>query len=183
MPLLPYVVPPPRGVSPAVDAIRARRGGHLLNLDRMLLHSPPFAAGWNVFLRAVRNDLSIPADWRELAICFIAVLNRADYEFEQHAPEYLASGGRQAALDALRHGAGCLTHEAFSGDERTVLLLTLAMTRDVDVPPPVLDAARAVVGSDQALVELVGLIAAYNMVSRFLVATGVSVDGEASGDP
>ena len=183
MPSIPYVNPPPRGVSPMVDAIRERRGGRLLNLDRMLLHSPPFAAGWNVFLGAVRNGLSLRADWRELAICFIAVLNRADYEFAQHAPEYLANGGRQAALDAMRKGKDCLLDPALGGDERTVLLLTLAMTRDVEVPPPVLAAARELVGSDQGLVDLIGVIAAYNMVSRFLVATGISLEGEATGDP
>ena len=182
MPSIPYVTPPGRGISPAVDAIRERRGGRLLNLDRMLLHSPPFAAGWNVFLGAVRNGLSLRADWRELAICFIAILNRADYELAQHAPEYLASGGHAAALEALQRGQDCLLDPALSGDERTVLLLTLAMTRDVDVPPPVLEAARTLMGSEQALVELIGVIAAYNMVSRFLVATGVSLDGEEVGD-
>ena len=183
MPAIPYVTPPQRGVSPTVDAIRERRGGGLLNLDRMLLHSPPFAAGWNVFLGAVRNALSLRADWRELAICFIAVLNRAEYEFQQHGPEYLANGGRKATLQALRLGQDCLLDPALSGEDRTVLLLTLAMTRDVDVPPPVLEAARTLVGSDQGLVELIGVIAAYNMVSRFLVATGVSLDGEGDGDP
>jgi hypothetical protein len=25
----------------------------------MLLHSPPFAAGWNAFMGAVRNDLAL----------------------------------------------------------------------------------------------------------------------------
>ena len=47
MSVIPYVprdVAEPRAL---VDAIRARRGGALLNLDRMLLHSPPFAAGWS----------------------------------------------------------------------------------------------------------------------------------------
>lgn len=183
MPMIPYIEPPPRGASPAVDAIRARRGGSLLNLDRMLLHSPAFASGWNTFLGAVRNGLSVRADWRELAICFIAVLNRADYELDQHGPEYLASGGRAEALEALRKGQDCLLDPALSGEERTVLLLALAMTRDVEVPTPVIEAALALTGSHQALVELVGVIAAYNMVSRFLVATGVSMVGEGDGDP
>ena len=35
------------------------------------------------------------------------------------------------------------------------------------------DAARRALGSDRHLVEIVGVIAAYNMVSRFLVALGV----------
>jgi alkylhydroperoxidase family enzyme len=43
------------------------------------------------------------------------------------------------------------------------------MTRDVQVPPAVLDAVRAHL-DDRQVVELVGTIAAYNMVSRFLEA-------------
>ena len=34
-------------------------------------------------------------------------------------------------------------------------------------------AVRALLGSEQQLVELIGVIATYNMVSRFLVALGV----------
>ena len=37
-----------------VDAILARRGGSLLNLDKALLWSEPVASGWNVYLR---NDV------------------------------------------------------------------------------------------------------------------------------
>jgi len=53
------------------------------------------------------------------------------------------------------------------------------MTREVAVPPLVLAAARAALPGERELVELVGVIAAYNMVSRLLVATGVTMDGEA----
>lgn len=76
-----------------VAAIRARRGGRLLNLDRMLLHSPALAAGWNAYLRAVRNELSLDPLLRELAMCAVASLNGADYEFIHHAPEFRAAGG------------------------------------------------------------------------------------------
>ncbi len=41
-----------------VKAIRARRKGKLLNLDRMLLHSPNFAKGWNSMLREARANSS-----------------------------------------------------------------------------------------------------------------------------
>ena len=44
-----------------VDAILARRGGSLLNLDRALLSwllwSEPLARGWNVYHKAVRTEL------------------------------------------------------------------------------------------------------------------------------
>src|SRR5437879_4042289 len=83
-----------------VEAIRARRGGTLLNLDRMLLHSPVLAEGWNGLLRAVRTELEIPAKLRELAICVVAVLNGADYEYHHHSPLFLEAGGTAAQLHA-----------------------------------------------------------------------------------
>ena len=49
-----------------VSAIEARRGGALLNLDRMLLWSEPLARGWNVYLRALRQEISLPPFVREL---------------------------------------------------------------------------------------------------------------------
>ena len=135
-----------------VAAIRARRGGALLNLDRMLLHSPPLAAGWNGFLRAVRSELSVSPKLRELAICVVAVLNHADYEYCQHAPEFLKSGGSAAQLDALgRAGMSAIDARAFDAAEGAVIALA----------------------NDRNVVEIVGVIATYNMVSRFLVALGV----------
>jgi alkylhydroperoxidase family enzyme len=50
--------------------------------------------------------------------------------------------------------------------------LTIEMTRQVRVADATFAAVRAVLG-EQATVELVAVIAAYNMVSRFLVALGV----------
>jgi alkylhydroperoxidase family enzyme len=162
------------GPAEVVQAIRKRRGGTLLNLDRMLLNSPAFAVGWNGFLGAVRNALSLDAQLRELAICAVAVLNRANYELLQHAPEYLAAGGTQAQLDGLPDYAAALSDAAlFSEAERAVLQLTLEMTRNVQVTPACFTRVQRALGSTQAQVELVGVIAAYNMVSRFLEALQV----------
>ncbi|MFZ0752393.1 MAG: hypothetical protein WAN00_01385, partial [Trebonia sp.] len=62
------------------DRIRQRRGGKLTALDGVLLHSPPFADGWNGMLGAVRGASTLPADIRELAILRVASRNGADYE-------------------------------------------------------------------------------------------------------
>jgi alkylhydroperoxidase family enzyme len=160
-----------------VEAIRKRRGGTLLNLDRMLLNSPAFAVGWNGFLGAVRNALSLDARLRELAICAVAVLNRADYELLQHAPEYLVAGGTQAQLDGLQDYEAALQDAAlFNEAERAVLQLTLEMTRNVQVTHACFTRVQQALGSPQAQVELVGVIAAYNMVSRFLEALQVQLD-------
>jgi alkylhydroperoxidase family enzyme len=157
-----------------VAAIRARRGGRLIELDRMLLHSPPLASGWNAFLKAVRTELSLDARLRELAICAVAALNGADYEFGHHAPEFLQAGGNDAQVEALRDPQEALRDTAlFDAPARTVLRLTIEMTRQVDVRDGTFDAAHAVLG-DRGMVELVAVIAAYNMVSRFLVATAIT---------
>jgi alkylhydroperoxidase family enzyme len=157
-----------------VAAIRARRGGTLLNLDRMLLHSPPFAKGWNEFLREVRSGLSLAPKLRELAICGVAVLNGAEYEFQHHAPEFIKAGGTAAQVEALRNFAGAANEMAlFDAAERAVIRLTIEMTRQVQVSDHTFVAAKAVLHDERELVELVGVIAAYNMVSRFLVALGV----------
>jgi len=178
MPVIPYLpqeVDEPREL---VAAIRARRGGTLLNLDRMLLHSPPLAAGWNGFLRAVRTELEVSPRLRELAICAVAVLNGADYEFGQHAPEFLKAGGTAAQLDAVRRIAGpsgdaAARDAVFDAGERAVLELTVAMTRTVAVDAATMESVRAALADDRQLVEIVGVIATYNMVSRFLVALHV----------
>ena len=158
-----------------VNAIRQRRGGGLLNLDRMLLNSPAFAVGWNTFLGAVRNALSLDARLRELAICAVAVLNRADYELLQHAPEWLAAGGTPAQLERLQdYDAALQDTTLFSAAERAVLQLTWEMTRKVQVTDACFVRVQQALGSPQAQVELVGVIAAYNMVSRFLEALRVA---------
>jgi hypothetical protein len=80
-----------------VNAILARRGGALLNLDRALLWSEPLARGWNVYLKAVRTEMRASRQLRELAICTVALITGAHYEYHHHAPDYLAAGGHKPA--------------------------------------------------------------------------------------
>jgi alkylhydroperoxidase family enzyme len=173
MPRIPFVpadISEPREI---VDAVRARRGGKLLDLDRMLLHSPAFTAGWNAHLGAVRTQLKVPGKLRELAMCGVAALNGAEYEYVHHAPLLIREGGTQAQVDALRDLARAARDEKlFDATERAVLQLTLEMTRDVKVSDATFEAVRAI-GGDQLAIEVVAVIATYNMVSRFLVALRV----------
>ena len=116
-------------------------------------------------------------------MCAVAALNDAEYEFHHHGPLYLQAGGTQAQLDALR-AIGADTAVAADGDlaerfdplQRAALQLSIEMTRDVKVSDATFAAARAALGDDQHVFELVGVIAAYNMVSRILVALDVQVE-------
>ncbi|HEY8102758.1 MAG TPA: carboxymuconolactone decarboxylase family protein [Burkholderiaceae bacterium] len=174
MPRIPYKTANPTEPSDLVEAIRKRRGGNLLNLDRMLLQSPSFAKGWNAFLGEVRTALALSPKLRELAICAVAVLNDADYEFQQHAPEFIKAGGTAQQVEALqRIGTYHDEFSLFDRVERATLMLTSEMTRNVKVKDTTFANIRVVLPNDQHVVELVGVIATYNMVSRFLVALEV----------
>jgi AhpD family alkylhydroperoxidase len=162
------------GESDLVAQIRARRGGMLLNLDRMLLNSPAFARGWNAHLGAVRSGLGLAPRLRELAVCAVAVLNGADYELEQHVPEFRRAGGTEAQVQALGMlGTAKEDFAVFAADEQAVLRLTIEMTRNVRVSDATFERVRSALNDDCHVVELVGVIATYNMVSRFLVALEV----------
>ena len=161
-----------------VDAIAARRGGALLNLDKALLWSEPIARGWNIFMREVRTGLPTSRKLRELGICTVALLTGAHYEYHHHAPDFLAAGGTQAQLDALRAFAaidppGVICGDSLDPVERLVVRFAAQMTRDVKVSDQVFTAMRANFDETQ-IVELTTTIAAYNMVARILVALEVT---------
>jgi alkylhydroperoxidase family enzyme len=144
----------------------------------MLLHSPNFAKGWNAMFAAIRKELALPAKLREIPIMAIAVLNKAEYEWVQHEPEFRAAGGTSDQLAALRNPeAAGKDEKLFSDVERAALALTIEMTSKVAVQDATLKRVRALL-PDQQVVELIGTIAGYNMVSRFLLATGVDAEGE-----
>ena len=165
-PRVPPVEPGTRPELASLERTIVARRGRVSTLYRVLLHSPPVAAGWEAMLTAVRQQTTVPAALRELAILRIAVLNRAAFEFDAHAPIARDAGVPQAKVDATRAST---IGEPFDDDERLVLALADRMTRDVDVDDATMDALLARFGP-ATLVELVATVAAYNMVSRFLVA-------------
>ena len=94
------------------------------------------------------------------------------YCFPSNKPIPLAhnAGVPDSKIDALqalvpRADAG----PPFDEDDRLALALTDAMTCDIEVPDALFDRIRARF-DDRGIVEIVTTVAAYNMVSRFLVA-------------
>jgi len=166
---VPPVLP---GTLPELAEIEARifaERGRVSLLYQVLLNSAPIASGWERLLTAVRNQTGIPADLRELMILRVAVLNRASFEFDAHVPHAERAGVGSAKIAALREQE---LPEVFTSDERLVLDLADAMTRDIDVPDALM--ARLQQRFDaRGVVETVATVAAYNMVSRLLVALKV----------
>lgn len=159
-----------------VQAILARRGGALLNLDKALLWSEPLARGWNTYLKNVRTGLDASRQLRELGICTVALLTGATYEYHHHAPDYLAAGGSQASLDALNAfvaGPRDALPAGLPADEALVARYAAQMTRDVQVDDALFAEMKQRFATTE-LVEITAAIATYNMVARFLVALGVT---------
>ncbi len=152
-------------------AIRAERGGEIAVLYQALLNSPAIASGWEKMLTAVRNRTQVPADLRELMILRVAVLNRASFEFAAHAPHARRAGLSDEKIEAAK--AWPAGADRFADDERLVLELTDRMTRDVDVPDALMERLRKRFDA-RGIVEVTATVAAYNMVSRFLVALNIT---------
>ncbi len=167
---VPLVAP---GSNPALAEIEQRilaERGRVSLLYQVLLNSAPIANGWERMLTAVRNQTSLPADLREIIILRVAVLNRAAYEFDAHAPIAEKAGVSPAKIAALREGQA--PDALFTLREKLVLDLTEAMTRDIQVSDALFARVQAQFSAKET-VELVATVAAYNMVSRFLVALNI----------
>jgi 4-carboxymuconolactone decarboxylase len=160
------------------ERIRRRRGGRRHALDVVLLHSPPVADGWNTLLGAIREETTVPGDVRELVILRVAALNHAQYEWRAHEPVARRCGLGDAQIDAVRDEGD---RSALRRDQRVALDYTDAMTRDMRVPAGVFDAVSRQFAERQ-VVELTATVAAYNLVSRFLVALEIG-EPEAAGEP
>lgn len=166
---VPLVAPGTRPELAEVEARILAERGRVSPLYQVLLNSGPVASGWERLLTAVRHQTGVPPALRELVILRVAVLNRAAFEFDAHVPHAEKAGVDAARLQAVREAG---ISAVFSPLERLVLELTDAMTRDVQVPDALFEPLRAHFDAT-GLVELVATVAAYNMVSRFLVALHV----------
>ncbi|KAA8652372.1 hypothetical protein EYZ11_007091 [Aspergillus tanneri] len=190
---LPYAPSSVPSSSPSADIyarIAARRHPRpLIPLDRSLLHSPPVADGWNSFLGAIRTATLVDAGLLELAVCRVAVLTHAVYEWNAHAPLALRAGVLPEELHAVR----TLSSLATGSDREIVALQESALTRrqqavvryadEMTLTVRVRDSTFAALQtdggfSDREIVELTTGIAAYNCVSRVLVALDVGENND-----
>jgi alkylhydroperoxidase family enzyme len=153
-----------------LNAIKARRpGGKLIGIDRILLKSSPLATGWNELMVRVRQEFSLSLEYRELIMLRVAWLNKAEFEWDVHYPAYLDAGGTAEKAEALRLSS---SPHVFNDTEMLLIHLTDQSTRTVVVEENVIGALKNLLGEKET-VEAVATVAAYNMVSRFLVALAI----------
>ncbi|KAG0644912.1 hypothetical protein D0Z07_9362 [Hyphodiscus hymeniophilus] len=182
---LPYVSGSSEGLPAEAKAVyervRQRRGaGGFLPLDLALLHSPNLADGWNSLLGAVRTRSSLPDDIREICICRPALINKAWFEWNHHAPILEAAAGFTREMMSVVEQLNPTDQGALNDRQWAVLQYCDDMTRDIAVPDEALKLMQQAGFTEKEVVEITITCAAYNMVSRFLVALDV---GEANSSP
>src|SRR5688572_14055932 len=149
----------------AIAKIKGARGGRLINIYRLMLHSPALANAWFELNQAVRYGTEIDGQCRELAVIRVAILNGVEYVQQAHGPAYaLKEGLTPEQVSAI---ANWQPSKLFNDSQRALLDYTDAITRDIDVRDQVFGEVRKHF-SERQIVELTMLIGAYNMLTRFL---------------
>ena len=161
-----------------VAKLKGARGGRLINVYRLMLHSPGLANAWFELNQAVRYGTEIDGQCREIAVIRIAILNKVEYVQRAHGPAYALKEG--LTPDQVNALADWRPSALFSAPQRALLAYVDAMTRDIEVPEAVFQEVRKHF-TERQTVELTMLIGAYNMLTRFLQA--LKVDAEPAGDP
>ena len=160
-----------------IAKIKGARGGRLINIYRLMLHSPALANAWFELNQAVRYGTEVNGQSRELSVIRVAILNDVEYVQRAHGPAYaLKEGLTPDQVEAL---ADWQDSKLFNAQQRALLAYTDAMTRDIEVPDDVFNDARNYF-SERQMVELTMLIGAYNMLTRFIKALKVDPEPPAS---
>src|SRR5919199_2804896 len=137
-----------------VELIRRERGGRFPHLFHLQMYNPAIVESWLGLGSAVRFKSELDSPTRELAICLVARLTGADYEWLAHRRIALSEGISEAQLAGIldwRNGN-------FDAKQQAVLALAEQSTRQVEVDDATFEAARAHL-SPRQLVELVTTVA------------------------
>src|SRR5438270_1421497 len=137
-----------------VELIRRERGGRFPHLFHLQMANPAIVESWLGLGTAVRYKSELDSPTRELAICLIARMTGADYEWVAHRRIAISEGFSEATLDNVlnwRNGE-------FSDKHRAVLAFAEESTRRVEISDATFDAVRPFLNQRQ-IVELMTTVA------------------------
>src|ERR687897_3671667 len=116
--------------SDLIRKIKGARGGRLINIYRLMMHSPSLASAWFDLNQAVYYGTEVDGQSREIAVIRVAVLNEVEYVIRAHGPAYaLKEGLTPAQVEALADWAAS---NLFTDKQRTLLAYVDAVTRNID---------------------------------------------------
>jgi 4-carboxymuconolactone decarboxylase len=160
-------------LAPLIDRIKAGRRGGLLNVYKLLLHSPPLAETWLDHVGAVRWKTALSGRLRELLVIRIARVNGIEYVLNQHIPALaIAEGVTLAECEALKDWRKA---SLFSPAERAALAYADTMVLQTAVPDEIFDDLRRHYDA-RAIVEISVLVGTYLMHNRVMKALAIDLE-------
>lgn len=153
------------------EAIRSGPRGVVQGPLRVWLHSPQLADRAQNLGAFCRYGTSLPARLSELAILVTGAYWQAGFEWHVHAPIGIESGLDRQAVEAIRTGA---TPHFASDDEMAVYTFARELLTQRRVTDKTYAAAEAALGS-RGVVDLVGILGYYGLISMTIVAFGVEL--------
>ena len=150
-----------------IAKIKGARGGRLINVYRLMLHSPRLADAWFNFNQAVRYGTEIDGQSREIAVIRVAILNNVEYVKRAHGPSYALKEG--LTPEQVSEITDWRSSNLFNDKQRALLAYTDAMTQQIEVADDLFGEIRKHF-SERQTVELTMLIGTYNMFTRVLQA-------------
>lgn len=159
-------------LSAEIDKIKGGRGA-LINIYRLLLHSPAVCMTWFEYIGAIRWKTKLSPRLREIAIVRIASAARYGYALQQHVPRIAVPDG--VTLEECEALKDWRVSGKFSEAERAALAYVDAMIAGPEVPDDVFDAMRKHY-SEREVVELSVLVGTYIMHNRVFTALRVDLE-------
>ena len=166
----------PQEVHSLFDKMESR-GAQVLNLHRVLAHSPAAALNYIRLGNSLLERSKLDRKLRELAVLRVSYLAGCDYEWAHHLPIALRLGvSREQAASIARWQEASV----FDGMEQAVLRYTDEVALKVQVAPETFAALRRYL-DEVSIVELSLSIAYWGMTARLLVAMQIDLEDKYKG--
>jgi 4-carboxymuconolactone decarboxylase len=153
------------------DTIVAGPRGKVQGPLQIWLHSPKLATRAQELGTFCRYQTSLPKRLSELAILVTGAHWKAGFEWSVHAPEAIKAGLDAAAVDAIRDRARPSFPRA---DEAAVYDFARELLENHRIGDATYERATAELGT-LGVVELVGILGYYGLISMTICAFGVPV--------
>ena len=155
-----------------IAKIKGGRGA-LINIYKLLLHSPAVCMNWFEHIGAIRWKTKLTPRLREIAIVRIASAARYGYALQQHVPTIAVPDG--VSLEECEALKDWRASKFFNEAERAVLAYVDTMIAGPEVPDEVFNAVRKHY-SEREVVELTVLVGTYLMHNRVFTALRVDLE-------
>ncbi len=173
MPRLPFIEPEnePAELKPVFDQLRATRG-RVPGMYRLLAHQPDVLAAHRAYFHAALDAGLLPRTLKEKIAYKVARLRGSAYSSASHRQYALDHGVKETEIEAV----GLSEYGGLPENERAALEFADSMVAtDGHVPDAIFDALKAHFETAE-IVEIVGLVGAMELASRYSAVFGLEAD-------